>query len=274
MSPDKEIDFCLLIPCYNNLTGLLASLKSVEYPSAKYLVVIVDDGSREPISADSIRKVLGDKVPFTIVRNEKNTGITAALNNGLKWIMHNAEAKYIARLDCGDTCNAERFSLQVAYLDAHAEVGLVGSWCRFEDKINSEGYIYKAPAEHKEIVREMYFRNVFIHPTIMFRSDLLESAGLYPTEFDYAEDYAFCWKLIKLKQSFVFQQVLVCCEINKSGLSFSNKSKQLKSRWKVVNKFGSYKSFKIIGLLRLCLLFLLPKELILLLKKSVSRASA
>ncbi len=267
MIPQKELDFCLLIPCYNNLKGLLLSLKTVHYTPNQFLVVVVNDGSNEEINADKIKLLLNDEVPLIILHHEKNRGITSALNTGLEWIRSNVRTKYIARLDCGDTCETDRFIVQVNILQENAGLGLIGSWCEFIDRKSGENYIYKAPGDHDEIVREMHFRNVFIHPTIMFRADLLDLTGLYPTGYDFVEDYALCWKMIKLKQSFVIQKVLVHCEINRKGISYTNKSKQLKARWKVVREFSSYKSLKIIGLLRLGLLFLLPKELILLLKK-------
>jgi hypothetical protein len=45
-----EMDFCLLIPCYNNFNGLIVSLKSVIYSSENYLVLFIGDGSKEAIS--------------------------------------------------------------------------------------------------------------------------------------------------------------------------------------------------------------------------------
>lgn len=268
MLPNKEIDFCLLIPCYNNLQGLIHSLKTVHYPTNDFMIVVVDDGSKEAIGLPVLQNAVGVDIPITVLAMDKNQGITRALNYGLMWIRANVNTRYIARLDCADTCEAERFVVQVNYLDQHPETGLVGSWCYFEDRIKGKRYTYKAPERHEEIIREMHFRNVFIHPTIMFRSDVLETIGLYPMDFDYAEDYAFCWKLLQIRQSFVFQYVLVTCEVNKKGISFANKGKQLKARWKTVNHFGSSKRLKIISFMRLVLLFLLPKDLLLLLKNA------
>ena len=45
-----EIDFCLLIPCYNNFNVLIVSLKSVIYSAGNYLVLVIDDGSKETVS--------------------------------------------------------------------------------------------------------------------------------------------------------------------------------------------------------------------------------
>ncbi len=267
MKSFEEIDFCLLIPCYNNFSGLVVSLKSVFYSSSNFLILVIDDGSNQAVTVEGINTELDIKKPVVVLRNEKNLGITATLNKGLSWIEENTDARYIARLDCGDLCAEERFLTQVQYLEAHPETGLVGSWCQFQDKETLEKYSYKTPVQHEDILRAMYFRNVFIHPTVMFRRFLLEQSGYYPDGFEYAEDYAFFWKLIKIKQSFVFDKFLVVCELNKGGLSYRNKGKQLIARWKVVRTFGSNLALKITACIRLVLLFVLPKEITLQLKK-------
>ena len=113
----------------------------------------------------------------------------------------------------------------------------------------------------------MYFPNVYMHATVIFRTDLLKHTGYYPTNFELAEDYAFFWTLLNYKQSSIIDQFLVLCELNVSGISFSNKSKQLKARWRVVKNYGSDNIMKIIGFIRLLLLYVIPKSLVLHLKK-------
>jgi len=267
MKPADEIDFCLLVPCYNNFHGLIQSLKSVVYPTGKFLVLVVDDGSKESFTAERVNKEMDIKKPLVVLQNEKNLGITATLNKGLSWIEENTDAKYIARLDCGDICTEERFEMQVRYMDEHPEIGLAGSWCWFEDKKTQEKYPYKTPSQHKAIIRAMYFRNVFIHPTVIFRTALLKVVGYYPEGFENAEDYAFFWKMIKTKQSFVFDEFLVVCELNKSGISYKNKRKQLVARGKAVKTFGPNLVLRIIAYIRLAILLILPVGLVLQIKK-------
>jgi glycosyltransferase involved in cell wall biosynthesis len=264
----SNIDFCLVIPCYNNFDGLIDSLKSVIYQQDKFLVVIIDDGSKEAVTEERLGQALdNNKKPLVLLKNEKNLGITATLNKGLSWIEENVDTGLIARLDCGDICAPERFLLQVQYMNDHKEIGLTGSWCLFEDRKTLEKFSYKTPVLHEDILKAMHFRNVFIHPTVMFRKSLLNQIGYYPEGFELAEDYAFFWKMIKLQRSFVFDRFLVICEINKSGLSYKNKGKQLFARWRVVKTFGSNLALKITACIRLIFLFLLPKGLILQFKK-------
>src|SRR5688572_25752801 len=165
MKPFKQIEFCLLLPCYNNFSGLISSLDSVVYPNGKFLVLIIDDGSLEQVTEERISQTIKEEKPIVVLQNEKNLGITATLNKGLAWIEENTDARYIARLDCGDICMPERFVMQVEFMDAHPETGLIGSWCRIVDEETLFKYSYKAPIYLEEIKRAMYFRNVFMHAT-------------------------------------------------------------------------------------------------------------
>ena len=61
MKPFGEIDFCLLIPCYNNYEGLVLSLKSVVYPTDNFLIVVIDDGSKEGVTLERINQGIGIK---------------------------------------------------------------------------------------------------------------------------------------------------------------------------------------------------------------------
>jgi glycosyltransferase involved in cell wall biosynthesis len=259
---EQELDFCLLIPCYNNREGLLYSLSSVKYPPNRFLVLVVDDGSAEPIR----EKEISNQLPVKVLRLEKNQGITRALNAGLRWIRDNLSVKYIARLDCDDTCDPERFNIQVRYMDAHPEVVLAGSWCLFADRNSGGSYVYKTPTEDSAIRRAMYNRNVFIHPTAIFRKDAVIRVGLYPENFELAEDYALFWKLMGDGLTFVDRRLLVTSRIDKTGISFRNRGKQLIARQKVVNYYGNNPFLKTISIIRLGILFLVPKRLLLPLK--------
>ena len=140
MIRSKPLDFCLLIPCYNNFDGLLLSLQSIFYFPDRFLVVVVDDGSKIPVTSASIELGIKIDFPLVVLRNEVNQGIAEALNRGLKWIEEQKAANYIARLDCGDLCAPDRFYKQVEFMQDHPEVGLLGSWCVFEDGAKSIHY--------------------------------------------------------------------------------------------------------------------------------------
>jgi glycosyltransferase involved in cell wall biosynthesis len=267
MIKSKSFDFCLLIPCYDNFDGLLLSLGTVVYHPDRFIVLVVDDGSAVPVTPASIKSGIKINFPLFVLRNEMNKGITAALNSGLKWIEEQGSANYIARLDCGDVCTPDRFHKQMDFMHNHPNVGLLGSWCVFENRTKSFRYQYKTPTGHSDIKRAMHFRNVFIHPTVIFETGLLKKVGYYPTDFIHAEDYAFFYQLIEITNSHILDEFLVVCEINDKGISLKNRQDQLASRGRIIMQYGTNPLLKIVGVLRIYALRLLPKRLVLFLRK-------
>src|SRR4030095_13477593 len=145
MIKSKPLDFCLLIPCYDNFDGLLLSLRSILYYPDRFMVLVVDDGSNVPVTSASIKLGIKIDFPLVVLRNEVNKGIADALNKGLQWIEEQDAANYVARLDCGDVCAPDRFYKQMDFMQAHPEVGLLGSWCVFQNRSKSFSYQFRTP---------------------------------------------------------------------------------------------------------------------------------
>jgi glycosyltransferase involved in cell wall biosynthesis len=201
--------------------------------------------------------------PVHLIRLPQNKGITEALNAGLKWILEHTHTRYIARLDCGDTCHPERFLLQVGFLDTHPDVGLLGTWCTFQAEDGSFSYPYTTPLDHDVIIKEMHLRNVFIHPTVMLRRQALLQVGVYPYEYPHAEDYALFWALLQVSKGAILDRKLVTCVINAAGISMGNRKKQLKSRLKVVLRLGNRPGLKVLTFVKINLLLFVPQRFIL-----------
>lgn len=262
-------DFYLLIPFYNNLPGLIRSLKSVVYDPLAYGLLIVDDGSKEILRHEDLLPYLPQSLSLTILRLRENQGITRALNTGLKWLEENGNSRYVARLDCGDLCISDRFDRQVAFLDGHPKVGLVGSWCIFKNFQTGDSYRYVTPTAYKNILKAMHFRNVFIHPTVMWRAEITRKVGVYPENFPHAEDYGFFYEIISAEEAAVLPVDLVICEINPQGISLHFRREQLKSRIKVVRQYGKNGIFRLLGVLKLWFLLVIPYKMILETKKLI-----
>jgi glycosyltransferase involved in cell wall biosynthesis len=262
-------DFYLLIPYYNNLPGLIRSLESVSYDPAAYALLIVDDGSREALRYEDLSPYLPGTLSVNILRQTENGGITRALNTGLKWLDERNNCKYVARLDCGDLCVGSRFLQQVAFLDKRPDVDLIGSWCIFRDFSTGDSYRYITPTEYKEILRGMHFRNIFIHPTVMWRADVTRKAGVYPENFPHAEDYGFFYEIISRGEAAIIPDDLVICEINPKGLSLYFRREQLKSRIRVVKQYGENGVYRAIGIMKLWLLLMIPYKIVLQTKKII-----
>jgi glycosyltransferase involved in cell wall biosynthesis len=260
------LDFCLLIPCFNDEAGLQQSLQSIRYDDGKYAVVVVDDGSQKPITQQNLQRAAPHILQMYLIRLPQNQGITAALNTGLQWILENTTAPYIARLDCRDTCDPLRLYKQITFLNTHPQVGLLGSWCIFKEEGASIIYTYTTPLGHSDLLKAMHLRNVFIHPAVMFRTALLRQTDLYPYNYPHAEDYALFWKMLQVAEGAVLSEYLTTCAILRRGISFTNRRVQLQSRIKIVRAFGSHAFLKLLALVKLYILIIVPNTVLLRLK--------
>lgn len=257
------IDVCVLIPCFNNLPGLIAAVSSIQYHPSRMRILVVDDGSEIPVSLRGAS--IGHQIPVDILRLRKNLGITCALNTGLDYINQHYTPRFIARLDCGDTCSPLRFYRQVEFMDKHSEIELLGSWCYFLEPASGSSYSYITPTKDRQIRRSMYFRNVFIHPTVMWRP-ITGNKIKYPEKYPYAEDYGLFYDILKRSRTAILAEFLVTCQINPGGITLKNRAGQLKSRLKVVSDYGSSKLMVFFGTVKLYALLTIPYRVIQLLK--------
>jgi glycosyltransferase involved in cell wall biosynthesis len=268
-SPTNLIDLCIVIPCFNNLEGLLLSIESINYDINKYRIFIVDDGSNIPVTAAQLPF---QNISIEIITQSKNEGITKALNTALGFIYENYATKYIARLDCGDICSPQRFYKQIAFFETHPEIQLTGTWCYFKDNSSGKAYEYCTPTLHDKIQREMYFRNVFVHPTVMWRTAGIEKLT-YPENYPCAEDYGLFYDIMSKAKTSIINEFLVTCEVNNNGISISNRALQLKSRMKVVSFYGKNKFLAALGAAKLFILMIIPYRLIFTTKKIIYKAT-
>jgi glycosyltransferase involved in cell wall biosynthesis len=112
---------------------------------------------------------------------EASVGIAHALNAGLK----QAHAPLIARMDADDIAHPERLASQIAYMNAHPEVGVLGTRTRFETTVaKSSGMRWFVDWQNNILSPRDHYLKRFVdaalaHPTVIFRGELVERFGAY-----------------------------------------------------------------------------------------------
>lgn len=252
----------VLIPHYNCVTDLERSLESIS-SLEQVDVIIVDDGSETKPNLDYLRDKYKHNINrIDLILSPSNVGIENALNMGLKHIVAAGKYEYVARLDCGDICVPTRFVIQKNYLDKNLDIYLVGSWISCIDLAGNELYVIKFPCNDKEIKRKMYLGCMFCHPSVMFRVKAIEELGYYPTNYKYAEDYAYFFKFTQRFKTANINEILLKYEINPNGISLSKRNKQFKNRIGIIfdNINIQYSSFAILGILKALLVVCLGNQ--------------
>lgn len=167
------------------IPGILAqTLKDFEW-------ILVDDGSQD--RTPEILQELASRDSRVRVFSPGRLGLTAAANYGLT----QARGEYIARQDFDDRSYPDRLQRQVALLDAHPEVGVVGGYYILVDENRGERYVRMPPTEHAAILLAMAKSIPLANTVAMFRRRVWSEAGGYPEVAD-LEDQLLWLKAAKL----------------------------------------------------------------------------
>lgn len=131
---------------------------------------------------------------FTIVDVKDNHGLAYALNAGLKV----ARNDLVARMDSDDYSLPERCEKQVAEFEKRPDLVLLGTQIKFfKDSIdNILEQTRTFPTDVEEIRAAMPRKNVFSHPTVMFRKSVVLKCGGYNDELRRRQDYELFSKMI------------------------------------------------------------------------------
>ena len=194
---------------------LYDSLKSIcNQTLDDFELIVVDDGS-----TDGTWQILSEYAArdsrVSLIRNEKNAGLTKSLNKALALV----RGQYIARHDADDLALPSRFEKQVRFLDEHSEVGLIGALSYVVDEHDRVVDIYRVPSTDVEIRWRMLFSNPFIHCTIMFRSSLVKQVGSYDEKIRYAQDYDYWARIAEVCQVFNIARPLASWRLNTGSIS-------------------------------------------------------
>jgi len=254
-------DTIVLIPHYNNPEGLARSLASID-PEEQLDVLIVDDGSIHKPNESRLNSCFKANGTVYYIYLESNKGIEHALNTGLEYIVFKKVYTFIARLDCGDYCVGKRFAIQQQFFKNNPQVKLVGSNVMAIDLDGAFLYNIIVPSKGNDITHKMYLNCMFIHPTVMFKTEVLAVTGYYPLHYKSAEDYAFFFKIVKNFETANINEFLVKIEINPAGISITRRKQQVSSRIKVIKDNFYFGFYPVYGLVRSIILYYIPNSLI------------
>ena len=260
----------VLIPVYNEGGRLRETLDSLRAQSVAFTVVLVDDGSTPPLQVDASAY----EYPIVVLRMPRNGGIEAALNAGLEHI--EAEGfDFVARLDVGDRCAPTRLATQEAFLDANADVHLVGSDVEWRRDDGSVAFALALPSTHRDISRALHHTVCLIHPTVMFRTSVLRAVGRYSYDYPAAEDFEFFWRIAKRFQVANVSEVLLVTRFDRNGLSITRRRRQLRSKLRIqLENFRVAEPLSFVGVAKTLALMSVPYGGVVAIKRALSRGRA
>lgn len=173
----------IITATYNDETYIESSIRSVlsqDFTDFEYL--IINDGSSDG-TKKIIERLQKEDNRIRII-NQKNQGLVASLNRGLK----EAKGKYIARIDGDDEWLPHKLKTQVEALEANDRLVLIGGGAEIinQDSVPT-GFILNV-ARDEDIRLGLCLFNQFNHSSVVYRRQVALDAGLYPNTCP-AEDY-------------------------------------------------------------------------------------
>lgn len=140
--------------------------------------ILVDDGSQD--RTPQLLRELASRDSRVRVFTPGRLGLAGAANYGVR----QATGEYIARQDFDDSSYPDRLRLQVAFLDAHPKVGVVGGYYVLVDERRGERYVRMPPTEHSAIIMAMARYIPLANTIVTFRRQVWTDAGGYPDVAD------------------------------------------------------------------------------------------
>lgn len=243
MREDKKPLISVLMGVHYRRTDLYLLKRSVEsvlnQTCSDFELLICDGGSSKEACG------LLDSLAFedSRIRLIRDKDIRTDLASKLNVCLRYAAGQWIARMDDDDFSYPERFARQVNYLNNHPDVAFVG--CNVALHVAGERVGSRNFPERPQ-VKDFYFTQPFIHPTLMFRKEVLVAIGGYSENKHQVlcEDYDLLLRLYTVGHCGMnLQEILFDYTVSASAKGNRN----MKHRWnETVTRYFRFRDLKVL----------------------------
>ena len=177
----------VIVPTYNSARFLDEAVESAVGQTYKNLeVLIIDDGSTDGTEA-LVKKWQNKSTGIHYIKHEKNKGLPAARNTGIRY----AKGKYIALLDADDTWLPRKLDVQLHKLEELGVDVLFSNWFIWQGEKKQIAFDFKQERVFsKEKGLCAYIRkNYGVPSTAFIKRSALEKVGLFDESLKSSEDY-------------------------------------------------------------------------------------
>lgn len=248
----------------------LEAVKSVISQSfTDWEMILYDDGSDED-KKELIKEAAALDPRIIYVDGKENRGLGYAINASLG----RSAGKYIARMDCDDISKPERFTRQHEFLEKNSGYAWVGTNAELIDSCGRWAVwrMVKEPGK-----TDFLKFSPFIHPSVMFRRQILEECGGYTQDNKRAEDYELFMRLYaEGYKGYNLQEVLFCYRENTESYrrrKFSFQLNEVKVRIKGFKSLGLLNARNFLFAVKPFFVGLIPNKLLSGIKRRVRKGT-
>jgi hypothetical protein len=220
----------VIMPVYNGEKYLREAIESIlDQTFTNFEFIIIDDGSTDG-SLKIIKYFSGQDTRVRLIINKTNLGVAARLNQGIVA----SRGEYIARMDADDISLPRRFESQLAFLDSHPQVGVLGTAAYIIDQYGKINGSVRFPSNHLLLLWHLcFFENPIIHPSVIMRRNLINQMSVYNLDVSNAEDLNLWCRLSSKTRLANLPDIYFCLRKHEDNISLKKWSEQ--KRWTLEN---------------------------------------
>lgn len=211
----------VLMTVFNAEKYLEASLKSILHQTfSDWEFLIVDDASTDQ-SVKIVEAYAKNNSRIRLIKNEKNKGQTACLNQGLR----EASGYLVARQDADDLSHRLRFEKQVKRFQEESKLILLGTNGFIINEKNQRIGMLDLPLTYRVISWSAPLLNPLLHTAVMFQKNVIQDLGGYNEVFRIAQDYDLWVRVLQHHQVENLSERLVSYRHLETSLSKTGRSR-------------------------------------------------
>ncbi len=222
--PQDKIDASIILPVYNAEATIELCLESIERQTVRPLeVIIIDDGSTDG-TRNKIQRWIS-RLPIQIIGLEKNGGLIAALQEGVK----SASGRLLVRVDGDDIWLPDHLSVLNQLSKENPNGVLFATRALFRDQdVTKEDKL--SPSVTNESIRwALQWDNPLVHSAVAIDRQRYFSVGGYKGP-KHAEDYSLWIRLTASGEFVGSAKVTVIYNVSPNSVSRIARAKSLATR--------------------------------------------
>lgn len=220
-------------------TMLERSIRSVLEQTVSDIELLLCDNGSSSAAHMLLEEIARQDPRIRFVQREDNFALASKLNACL----HVAQGKWLARMDDDDYSCPDRFAKQLATLGNNPDIAFVGS----NVELSRDGLpagVRTLP--EKPTVKDFFFVQPFVHPTLMFRREALLAVDGYSEDpcCILCEDYDLLLRLYaKGYRGMNIQEPLLTYTLPHTA----NGSRKMRHRWnETVTRYQRFKELQVL----------------------------
>lgn len=263
----------IVLAVRNGQAYLREALDSVlSQTRADFELIIVDDASDDGTAA-MVASCAALDTRVVVMTNPTRQGLTRSLNVGLG----QARGEFIARIDHDDVWKPGKLAVQLDFMAAHPEVGLVGT--AYQD-IDADGAVISGVRsgglQDAAVLRGLFVRgNLFFHSSVLFRRRTADAAWAYDERFTCAQDYELWSRIMTVSQAVILDTVQCLRRIDGRNISVRSEGLQRLNAMKVKRAWIRGQRLPLpshVHLLKDAIIYAAPRPVVRLLRALAGRA--